>query len=76
MVSGLFVPTLAAYFVKGSRPEAAMAGMLGGGGITLWLIATRWEGLGGLDPSIVGIAVSLAVFSIVQIIGNRRNPND
>ncbi|HQV30410.1 MAG TPA: sodium:solute symporter family protein [Calditrichia bacterium] len=76
MVSGLFVPTLAAYFVKGSRPEAAMAGMLGGGGITLWLIANRWEGLGGLDPSIVGIAVSLAVFSIVQIIGNRRNPND
>jgi SSS family solute:Na+ symporter len=38
MVSGLFVPTLGAYFWKGSSCAGAMAGMIAGGLTTLLLL--------------------------------------
>ncbi|MDZ7845573.1 MAG: hypothetical protein U5L96_01650 [Owenweeksia sp.] len=63
MVSGLFVPLLAALFFKTKNASAAMAAMLGGGGTTLTLeilriIADLPMPLG-LDPNIFGISVSL-----------------
>lgn len=72
MVSGLLVPTLGAYFWKGSRPEAALVSMLGGGGLTLYLTFVLKEPAWGLEPSLFGIAVSLVLFVGVSLMQGRR----
>lgn len=69
MVSGLFVPTLGAYFWGRSSSTGALLGMLGGGGTTLVMmileklgtLPERLAGIG-LDVTIYGIAVSLLFF--------------
>lgn len=69
MVSGLFVPTLGAYFWKRSSPAGALAGMLGGGVLTLLLMTkvvslpesmVAWD----LDVSVYGIACSTILFVV------------
>jgi SSS family solute:Na+ symporter len=72
MVSGLLVPTLAAYFWRGSRPEAALASMLGGGGLTLYLTFTEKSLPWGLDPSLFGITLSLVLFVGVSFVCHRK----
>jgi solute:Na+ symporter, SSS family len=72
MVSGLLVPTLAAYFWKGSRPEAALVSMLGGGGLTLYLTFAKTNLPWGLDPSLLGISLSLALFVAVSLAYRER----
>jgi SSS family solute:Na+ symporter len=62
MVAGLFIPTLAAYFMRKQYPPAAMASMFAGGGLTLFLIFSGVEMPYGLDPSFWGIITSLVVF--------------
>ncbi len=69
MVSGLFVPTLGAYFWKRSSSAGAFLGMIFGGGVTLVLmILQKIEQLPelirniGLDSTIYGIVVSLIFF--------------
>jgi len=67
MVSGLFVPTLGAYFWKKSSSAGAMAGMLGGGSLSLLLqsgaisVPTVLKNTG-LDSSIWGILLSAILF--------------
>ncbi len=62
MVSGLIVPTLAAYFSKKPNPIAALVSMIGGGGLTLILIFTSVKLPYALDPTIFGIIASLALY--------------
>ncbi|MDW3195823.1 MAG: sodium:solute symporter family protein [Cytophagales bacterium] len=66
MVSGLLVPTLAAYFSKRPHMKAAMVSMFGGGGLTLVLIFMQVTLPYGLDPSIFGIITSLALYLLVS----------
>jgi len=73
MVSGLFIPTLGAYFWRRSSSTGALWGMLSGGGLTLSLLTGLWRmppplhGLG-LDPSAWGIAVSALVFVSLSLL--------
>ncbi len=72
MVSGLFVPTLGAYFWKGATAAGAFWGMIAGGTATLLLqlgvagLPPPLAGLG-LEPSVYGIGVSAVVFVTVSI---------
>lgn len=77
MVSGLFIPTLGAYFWRRSSAAGAFAGMLAGGTLTLGLLIvqeTRPEWLPGFierfgfDASVYGIAVSLVAFVLGSLL--------
>ncbi|MFH1808538.1 MAG: sodium:solute symporter family protein [Pseudomonadota bacterium] len=67
MVSGLFVPTLGAYFWRRSSRSGAFWGMLGGGSLTVLLAAGAVPLPGalaalGLDPSLYGMTLSALLF--------------
>jgi SSS family solute:Na+ symporter len=73
MVSGLFVPTLGAYFWKRSSAAGAIAGMLGGGLLTTLLqvkalplpaAMAAWK----LDPACYGLALSALLFVAVSLL--------
>jgi len=77
MVAGLLVPTLGAYFWKRSRREAALASMLGGGGLTLgltlYLMFSEAETLPlGLEPTLFGITLSLVLFVSLSLFFGRK----
>jgi SSS family solute:Na+ symporter len=67
MVSGLFVPTLGAFFWKRSSATGAMLGMLGGGILTLLLqteslvLPASFKEIG-VDASLYGITLSAILF--------------
>lgn len=72
MVSGLFIPTLGAFFWRRGSSAGAIAGMLGGGTLTLGLL-TGLLTLPGfmpaeLDPSLFGILFSLALYVPVSLL--------
>jgi solute:Na+ symporter, SSS family len=67
MVSGLFVPTLGAFFWSRRSTTGALAGMLGGGTVTLLLQLKvlplpAFLQATGLDPTLYGIVVSALLF--------------
>ncbi|MDZ7797256.1 MAG: sodium:solute symporter family protein [Candidatus Marinimicrobia bacterium] len=69
MVSGLFIPTLGAYFWKRSSSAGAFLGMICGGSVTLLLMILESIGSlpvliekAGLDSTIYGIVVSFVFF--------------
>lgn len=74
MVSGLFIPLIAALFFKKKDPVAAIAAMVSGGSTTLILevlskkeiVHLPW----GIDANIFGILMSLIVYLIIS---NRKN---
>jgi len=73
MVSGLFIPTLGAYFWRRASSAGAIGGMLAGGGLTLFLLikrlslsAAETEVL--LDPSLWGILTSAVFFILLSLI--------
>ncbi len=66
MVAGLLVPTLAAFFWKGAKSEAALISMLAGGTITLILKILEIELMWGLDPTLLGLVISALAFLVVQ----------
>jgi len=73
MVSGLFVPTLGAYFWKRSSPAGAIGGILAGGGLTLalefeLLTLPGWLQFGGLAPVAYGLAVSALFFVTLSLL--------
>ncbi len=77
MVSGLFVPLLAALFFKEKNAIAALAAMLSGGTTTLTLEILRKAGLVrmplDLDPNIFGISVSLILYiAIANLLKNKK----
>jgi SSS family solute:Na+ symporter len=78
MVSGLFIPTLGAYFWKKGTAQGALAGMIGGGSLTLLMmlniirVPAFMQGTG-LDFSVYGIIVSAILFSIVSLLTHNTN---
>ena len=73
MVSGLFVPTLGAYFWKKASSAGALVGMLTGGILTLLLLTKVFilpEGMSKLklDASVYGIVFSAITFVCVSIL--------
>lgn len=67
MVSGLFIPTLGAYFWKRASSRAAFWSMITGGTLTLVLILVKFK-FAGLNPTIFGIALSAIVFVVLTFI--------
>ena len=66
MVSGLFVPLLAAFFYREGSSQAAFAAMLMGGSTTLFLILLEIQLPLGLDANFYGIMSSLISFIITD----------
>lgn len=72
MVSGLFVPIIAALFIKNSSSLAAFLAMLTGGIVTLSLILTQAKLPLELDANIYGITASLIVFIVVNEVRKKQ----
>jgi len=68
MVSGLFIPTLGAYFWKRRSATGAFWGMLSGGSLTLVLILLDIKLPFGLDATLFGIVLSGFVFIIISLL--------
>jgi SSS family solute:Na+ symporter len=69
MVSGLFMPTLGAFFWPRGSSAGALSGMLCGGGLTLLLLAGAVDLPPlGLDASVYGIMVSGLVYVAVSLL--------
>ena len=66
MVSGLFVPVVAAMFVKQRYAQAALWSMITGGGTTISLIlsgaALPWD----LDANVFGLSAAFATYMIIH----------
>ncbi len=71
MVSGLLVPTLAAYFSRHTCSRAALVSMLGGGGTTLVLIFAAVALPYNLDATVFGISASLILYSLTYWFSKR-----
>jgi len=67
MVSGLFIPTLGAYFWEKGTSHGAFWGMILGGGTTLILLVADVEMPLGLDATFYGIVISAVVFYTLSI---------
>lgn len=76
MVSGLFIPLLAALFFREKNSRAAMAAMISGGTTTLLLEILKKENVFampfGLDPNIFGILLSLIVYMTIAQTQKKR----
>ncbi len=72
MVSGLFVPVLAALFTKKPNSLAAMLSMILGGSITLILILGDFPLPFKLDANVFGIFGALLTYTIVYYINNKN----
>lgn len=82
MVSGLFIPTLGAYFWKRSSSTGAFLGMIFGGGFTLVLMILEKSGHSpswflniGLDAAIYGIFISLITFITGSLLFKEKQTN-
>ncbi len=75
MVSGLFVPTLGAYFWKRASSLAAFWSMISGGSLTLILTLKGFK-LAGLDPTIFGITLSALVFVTLTLLFPSEKTNE
>lgn len=73
MVSGLFIPIIAAFFTKQPSQPAAFMAMLLGGGTTITLIIADWDLPFSLDANIFGISVSALTYLIVWTILKKPN---
>jgi SSS family solute:Na+ symporter len=75
MVSGLFVPLLAALFFKKKNPTAAIMAIVAGGGTTLTLEILKMKELIemplSLDPNLYGISASLITYLLIA--NTRKN---
>ena len=76
MVSGLFVPLIAAMFFRRKDARAALAAMLGGGGLTLTLEIMRMvSGMSmplNLDPNVFGLSFSLFIYVVLSRSSEKR----
>ncbi len=68
LVSGLFVPTLGAFFWRRSSTWGAVLGMAGGGGLTLALQIGGWPLPYGLDPVVFGMGLSAVLFVLGSLL--------
>lgn len=74
MVSGMFVPVLAALFMKKPNENAAFTAMIVGGCTTLALIITNMKLPLGLDANIFGITFSLIAYLLIAIRQKKQQP--
>lgn len=72
MVSGLFIPTLGAYFWKKGTSFAAFSAMLTGGGFSLVAIIFNLKMPYGFDASLFGILISLFFFVLFSYLKPER----
>ncbi len=68
MVSGLLVPLVAGLFWGKRNWVAALAAMIGGGGLTATLSILKVDLPLGLDPNFFGLLLSLGLFVLVSIL--------
>lgn len=68
MVSGLFVPVLAALYGKRPNSLAAILSMIIGGSVTVVLIISKLKLPFGLDANIFGISASIVIYFIVNLL--------
>lgn len=66
MVSGLFAPTIIAYFSKKANPTAALSSMIGGGSLTLILDVSGIKLPLDLEAAIFGIVTSFLIYYILN----------
>jgi len=71
MVSGLFVPLVAALWMKRTSTIAAMVSMISGGFITIFLIIAEWKLPFNLDPNIFGISSAAILFFLFHFITSK-----
>lgn len=72
MVSGLFVPVVAAMFLKQRYPQPALVSMITGGLITISLIISEVKLPYGLDANIFGLsAAAIAYFVVYKLVSVR-----
>lgn len=64
MVSGLFVPVIAAFYTRNPSKLAAFMAMLLGGGTTITLIIAEWDLPLALDANIFGISMSALTYLV------------
>jgi SSS family solute:Na+ symporter len=67
MVSGLFVPLMAAMFFRQTNWLAALASMISGGSTTIILTSIDAKLPFGLDANIFGISMSLLIFILISL---------
>ncbi len=72
MVSGLFVPVIAALYTRHPDKVAAFMAMFLGGGTTITLIVADWNLPLALDANIFGISMSAAAYLIFSQIRRMR----
>ncbi len=72
MVSGLFVPVVAAMFLKDRYPQPALISMITGGTITISLIISEVPLPFGLDANIFGLGAAAVVYIVVHNIVSGR----
>lgn len=64
MVSGLFVPVVAAMFLKKRYPQAALVSMISGGTVTIALIVSEVNLPFGLDANVFGLSTALVGYAV------------
>ena len=74
MVSGLFIPTLGAFFAKKPNSNAALASMLAGGTFTLIFLILNIKMPFGLKPAFYGIILSALVYWVGMLISQKNEP--
>ncbi len=72
MVSGLFVPIIAALFTRNPGKVAAFAAMLLGGGTTITLIIGEWKLPYDLDANIFGLLVSATSYFSISYLSREK----
>ncbi len=73
LVSGLFVPTLCALYLKKRSSAAAIASMIGGGSLTVALIILKPALPCGLDPNVFGLSLSALLYFIIHKSSQKNN---
>jgi solute:Na+ symporter, SSS family len=76
MVSGLFVPLIAAMFFQQKNSLSAVLSMFLGGGTTITLIVINVRLPLDLDPNIFGITMSFITFVVTNMVTKKNNRTD
>jgi SSS family solute:Na+ symporter len=65
MVSGLLVPVIGALYWKKAHADGALAAMITGGSVTIFLTISQATLPLGLDPNVFGIATSAIIYILI-----------
>jgi SSS family solute:Na+ symporter len=75
MVSGLFIPVLAALFLTRHSPKGAILAMIGGGSVTVWftLSPPGWI-IAQADPNVYGLLFSTLLYTMCHVSEQKNRP--